>query len=240
MIKLLLTGLALLLPVAIAGETVGDTQASAIVDLFDGARGDTGSETVIRVESASGGANIKRFRVLDDGGQSSLVEFLDPLQRGTKVLATGSDLWFFTPRTRRAVKIPPLQRLLGDASYGDIARLKLAADYSPSSAPVAAENGLLRIELAARSPAATYARVVLFVRADDNVPVRAHYHVASGKHFRTVEFVGAARNGGQLVNDHWRIFAPETPTRQTQIHIEQARSKALPASLFTRRTLEEG
>lgn len=220
----------------------GNARAQHIVALFDSARGTAGaSETVVRIQSGEGGANSRRFRVLDDGKQASLVEFLDPLQRGTKVLATGGDLWFFTPRTRRAIRIPPLQRLIGEASYGDIARLKLSTDYAASGAPIATANGAaLRVDLNARSPAATYGRVRLIVRAKDMVPLRAMYFVASGKHLRTVEFIGATRSGNRITNDHWRIFAPEAPDRHTDIHVEQAQSRAIPTSTFSRRALEEG
>lgn len=64
----------------------------------------------------------RRYRVLDSGAGETIVEFLDPLERGRKILATAGELWFLSPRTHRAVRIPPAQRVFGDASYGDVAR----------------------------------------------------------------------------------------------------------------------
>lgn len=225
---------------AAPGQQPAARDPAAIVALFDSARaGKGGSETVLRLTAAGGGtASEKRFRVLDDGRESSIVEFLDPLQRGTKVLSTARDLWLFTARTRRAIKIPPLQRLFGEASYGDIARLRLASDYAIVGARSAA-GGLIETDLRATTPGATYDRVRLTVRAGDLVPVRADYFVASGKHLRTVEFVGAALSGGRLRNDRWRIYAPDMPRRVTEVVVERAIARKLPAAMFSRRALED-
>lgn len=241
MIKsLLILVIALNLPAAEAPAQPA-REPAAIVALFDSARaGKGGSETVLKLVAASGGgAGEKRFRVLDDGKGSSIVEFLDPLQRGTKILSTDQDLWLFTARTRRAIKIPPLQRLFGEASYGDIARLRLSTDYNTVGVPRGTENGLIETELRASAPGATYARVRLTVRSSDLVPVRAEYFVASGKHLRTVEFINAAIVGGRLRNDRWRIYSPATPRKVTDVVVEKAVMRSLPAAMFSRRALEE-
>jgi hypothetical protein len=239
--RLLPFALALLPLLGSAQPPASAESASAedIVHLFDSARPrSAGSETVIKLIASNG--DERRFRVLDDGEQSSLVEFLDPLQRGTRILATATDLWFYAPRTRRAIKIPPLQRLFGEASYGDIAKLRLASDYHPEIAPVEVGGGLLKLVLAASSPGATYSRVALFVNASTLTPVKADYFVASGKHFRSAEFPEAKVYRGRLQNDRWRLLNPDRSDEYTDVWVERSIPRELPGELFTRHALEQG
>jgi hypothetical protein len=44
----------------------------------------------------------------------------------------GDDFWLLLPGSQRPLRITPSQKLLGDASTGDIATMRWADDYSGS------------------------------------------------------------------------------------------------------------
>jgi len=70
-------------------------------------------------------------------GENSLVTFLSPKEKGQVLLMRGDDMWLYLPAVSRGVRITAMQRLLGNASNGDVARLRYAIDYS---ATVGSEN----------------------------------------------------------------------------------------------------
>jgi hypothetical protein len=53
-------------------------------------------------------------------------------EAGQKVLMLGDDFWLLMPGSQRPLRITPSQKLLGDASTGDIATLSWADDYGGS------------------------------------------------------------------------------------------------------------
>src|SRR5882757_6614578 len=71
-------------------------------------------------------------------GENSVVTFLSPKNKGQVLLMRGDDMWLYLPAVSRGVRITAMQRLLGNASNGDVARLRYAIDYS--AAAVAEES----------------------------------------------------------------------------------------------------
>ena len=70
-------------------------------------------------------------RTLETGGQySSLLRFELPARdAGKLMLKNGNDMWFFDPATKASVRLSPQQRLLGQASNGDVITVNFAKDY---------------------------------------------------------------------------------------------------------------
>jgi len=61
----------------------------------------------------------------------SLVEFVaPPRDAGRKMLRVSENLWVRIPASRRAIRITPQQRLLGQASNADVMGTNYAADYA--------------------------------------------------------------------------------------------------------------
>ena len=48
---------------------------------------------------------------------------------GKLMLKNGKDLWFYDPGTKSSVRISPQQRLMGEASNGDVITVSFARDY---------------------------------------------------------------------------------------------------------------
>jgi len=116
-------------------------------------------------------------------GRRSLVVFRSPSERGQKLLMLGDDFWLVLPTSQRPLRITPMQRLLGDASTGDIANLTWAEDYDGHLVGETVVNGVpcLRLDLTGRRKGVTYPRIVLSLATSDRHPVAAELYVASHK-----------------------------------------------------------
>jgi hypothetical protein len=75
----------------------------------------------------------RRYTVFTQAQRRSLVLMRSPAEAGQKVLMLGDDFWLLMPGSQRPLRITPSQKLLGDASTGDIATLSWADDYGGSA-----------------------------------------------------------------------------------------------------------
>lgn len=182
----------------------------------------------------------RRFQLLDNGQGSVLVKFLDAVDSGQQILSTDTEMWFLGSGSRRAIKIPPIQRAFGEASLGDVARLDLGRDYQiiDIAAGTGAQAQAVQVTLAARSQAATYSQVLLWLRTADLEPLRAHYILASGKHGKTAVFTRNRRIGNVWHSDERVLSDPAAGGRATQVRIESVAPRKLPAHWFTPQHME--
>ncbi|MFC4158923.1 outer membrane lipoprotein-sorting protein [Chitinimonas lacunae] len=235
--------LSLLLLALFAGFAQAMPTSQQFLTALDATAGQSGgSEKSLRLARIDNGVerDSRNFKVLDNGKGASLVEFLDPAERGQKVLSTQTEMWFLGGGSRRAIKVPPISRLFGDASLGDIARLNLAQDYQIAATAAEGEGreASWRLNLDARSEAATYSKVTIWLRQSDLEPLRAHYFLASGKHGKSAEFVRNRRVGAAWSSEEWLLAEPGENQRRTRLTIEAVRAKEVPDAWFTPRYLE--
>ena len=124
-------------------------------------------ETQINVLNADGSPNKeRRYTVFAQAGRQSLVLMQSPAEKGQKVLMLGDDFWLLMPNSQRPLRITPMQKLLGDASTGDVATMSWAEDYSgkligeePCDEGAAAKLTCLHLSLNARRKGVTYQRI---------------------------------------------------------------------------------
>jgi len=70
------------------------------------------------------------------GGQfRSLVRYVAPARdAGKLILFNGKDMWFYDPASQASIRLSPQQRLLGQASNGDVVTVNFAKDYRAETA----------------------------------------------------------------------------------------------------------
>lgn len=166
-----------------------------------------------------GRRETSKFRVYGKGSDRSVVEFTAPQTEKGKVLLMLRDaMWIYMPSASRPIRISPLQRLMGQASNGDVARTNFTVDYQPAALAEEAEAWVL--ELAAKDPAVAYSRVRLWVDKKSFEPRRADFYVVSGKlikratyHTDRVEIDDALRPGHRTVMRYTNRVARENPER---------------------------
>jgi len=130
------------------------------------------------------------------GQFSSLVRYLAPARDANKlILYNGKDLWFYDPASQASIRLSPQQRLLGQASNGDVVTVNFARDYRAGTAQ---EEEILdgerkprrciKLGLEAATPEASYQRIEMWVDAANNRPVKARFYAESGKLLKTAYY----------------------------------------------------
>lgn len=131
-----------------------------------------------------GSPETSKFRVYGKGTDRSVVEFIAPASdKGKLLLMLRDAMWIYMPTASRPIRISPLQRLMGQASNGDVARTSFTVDYVAKSAAEDVWEGrkAWRLDLAAKDNDIAYARIVLWVDRATSEPLRADFYVVSGK-----------------------------------------------------------
>ena len=137
----------------------------------------------------------RRYTVFTQSQRRSLVLMRTPAEAGQKVLMLGDDFWLLMPGSQRPLRITPSQKLLGDASTGDIATLNWADDYSGSlvgdeACPAPdAQRSCRHLSLTASRKGVTYARIELWLGKARHEPVAADLYVQSDKLAKHARFV---------------------------------------------------
>lgn len=182
-------------------------------------------------------------RARDDGGQfASIVRFLmPPRDVGKLMLRNGDDMWFFDPNTKASVRLSPQQRLLGQASNGDVVTVNLAKDYL---AKLSAEEEVVdgerrrrnsyKLALTANTPTATYANVDLWVDAENNRPIKARFFAESGRLLKTVYYRRYEQQLGKERPTETVIIDGLNPQSVTLIRYSDFSTPAIPLTWFNR------
>jgi hypothetical protein len=133
----------------------------------------------------------RRYTTFSQSGHRSLVLMQSPAERGQKVLMLSDDFWLLMPSSQRPLRITPTQKLLGDASTGDIATMRWSDDYT---AEVVGEDrcgevACIHLALTAARKGVTYQRIALWIGAARHEPLRADLYVQSEKLAKQARFV---------------------------------------------------
>lgn len=136
-------------------------------------------------------------RTQQQGGDfASLIRFVLPARdAGKLMLKNGNDMWFYDPTNKASVRLSPQQRLLGQASNGDVATVNFAKDYKPTLlGDEEIQDGERRkrlahkLNLTAVSPGVTYASIEMWVDAENNRPLKARFYAESTRLLKTAYY----------------------------------------------------
>lgn len=179
------------------------------------------------------------FDIYVKGRDRALIVFRGGKNDGRKALTVGEKMWLLVPGAENPVPITPNQRLMGGASFGDVARMRFAEDFTAAVRPGTEKVGdhVCRVlDLTARSPRAPYPKVTLWLDAEGPpLPRQLLFYLPSGKEAREVLFTRFGKFGGKTAVTEMEIhdlLGPKanTMTRLEYLDIQTAR---LDDSLFT-------
>jgi outer membrane lipoprotein-sorting protein len=188
----------LLLAVALAA---GSTQAADDVarllkdaDAYRTSADDLQVETQVTVFHRDGSTDKeRRYTVFVQAQHKSLVLMRSPAEAGQKVLMLGDDFWLLMPGSQRPLRITPSQKLLGDASTGDIATMSWSQDYAgtlvgeePCGDP---PQGCLHLSLTAARKGVSYQRIELWIGKTRHEPLNADLYLQSDKLAKQARFL---------------------------------------------------
>lgn len=118
---------------ASANETALDAQQVAqLIEKADSYRLQDDSSKVVSLVRLYQDQELDKTRlyhVYTRPNRESLVVFKSAVEAGQKMLMMGDNYWLQMPKSRRPIRITPMQKLLGEASIGDISTLTWSQDY---------------------------------------------------------------------------------------------------------------
>jgi hypothetical protein len=179
-------------------------------------------------------------------GRRSLVLMKSPSEIGQKVLMLADQFWLLMPESQRPLRITASQKLLGEASTGDIANMTWSEDYDgaikdevdcpvppPSlpDAPPAKPRRCLHLDLAQARPGVTYARVELYLEKASKLPIKADLYVGSGKRAKEAWYAPKMVEGQQRIMS-MLLLDDIQPNRRTLIRYVSMARKEAPDEFF--------
>jgi hypothetical protein len=132
------------------------------------------------------------FDIYVKGRERALIVFRGGKNDGRKALTVGTKMWLIVPGAEHAVPITQNQRLMGGASFADVASLRFAEDFEPTLRPgtETLDGRVCRvIDLAAKAPGAAYPRATLWLDAGAaRLPRKIVFSFSNGLAAREVTF----------------------------------------------------
>ena len=169
--------------------------ALEVLTAADRARGSTAVAEGIswRVEVTTSG---------DDGSNSisydlkvkasdALADAVAPARnKGEVMLFNDRNIWFFKPGLKKPVAISPRQKLMGQASNGDIASTNYARDYNATMIGTETVDGkqTWKLELKAKEKNVTYDRIRYWISQKDRLGIKAEFLTLAGEPFKRATF----------------------------------------------------
>lgn len=202
-------------------------------------------ETEVKLFKSGKLEKERRYSVYLKAGRRSLVLMQSPGEKGQKVLMLGDAFWQIMPQSQRPIRITTMQKLLGDASVGDIATMNWSEDYDGTMAgeSLVGEIPCLHLSLAARSKGVSYQRIELYLASQDARPIRADLYVASDKIAKQATFAVENVHGRPQVSS-MTIVDQIQIGRETVIRYLSRRPRSVPDEYYnpmflTRNDLKE-
>lgn len=144
----------------------------------------------------------REYHVYTRPNRESLVIFKSAVEAGQKMLMLQDNYWLQMPKSRRPIRITPMQKLLGEASVGDISTLTWSEDYQGKWVASEKVQGLAgesiatqRLQLTAKTSGASYQTIDLWLTEPEHFPLKADLYLRSGKLAKQAWFRRGERNG---------------------------------------------
>ena len=145
----------------------------------------------------------------NSGQFRSLIRYVAPPRDASKlILFAGRDMWFYDPASKASIRLSPQQRLLGQASNGDVVTINFSRDYQATQATEEdTQDGerqnkhCYKLTMSASTPDATYHHVEMWVETANARPVKARFYTESSKLLKTAYY-----------RRYQKLFGIERPT----------------------------
>ena len=175
----------------------------------------------------------------------NLVQYVEPARdAGKRVLLDGHSLWFYDPDSKVSVRISAQQRLIGQASIGDILTVNLAADYTASVIgtdtivdAAREQRQCWRLELKAGNDQANYNRIEYWVEQGTFYPIKGKFYADSGRLLKIVYYRNFALRLGAVRPTEAIIIDAVDSSLATTVSFGDFTSREIPEAWFQREFL---
>ncbi len=132
-----------------------------------------------------------QMKILKLGDDKLRVWFNAPATaKGQEMLRQGENLWVYMPNVKKAVRLASRDSFQGgDFNNADVLRANLSADFNVKfRTEPAPPQGQVVLECSAKTPDASYDKIILWLDEKTSLPTRGEYYAASGKMLRSAVF----------------------------------------------------
>ena len=181
--------------------------------------------------------NQLTVKVLND---QSLVEYLSPKrQMGRKILKQGSNMWMHIPGTRNILRITPAQRLIGQASNGDVTGTTFSNDYDVVAINQTELQGnkVFKLELAAKRVDSAYQQIVFYINAENDLPISSEFYSRTKRLLKRAEYREFKQYGEQLKIHKMLLSDPINKGNFTWMKFEHYRKHEINPVIFHKDSL---
>ncbi|WP_443088433.1 outer membrane lipoprotein-sorting protein [Vibrio sp. LaRot3] len=229
LIKTAIAFFALCLSMSANSALLTQQQVDSLIEQADSYRTDQESAqiiSIVRLYKDNKLDKTRQYNVYSRPERESLVVFKSAVEAGQKMLMLQDNFWLQMPKSRRPIRITPMQKLLGDASVGDISTLTWSQDYQGSwqaeeilSDYSDVSYATHRLELIATTKGASYQRIVLWLEKENGFPIQADLYLRSGKLAKQAQFTRGVRDNRLAVTAMTLLDAIQ-PNKKTEIEYQ--------------------
>ena len=209
---------------------------STQITLIEYNKGQVVNRSVIKVHSKAN-ANNGQYR--------SLVQFLRPQSdSGKLMLQNGNEIWFYDPSAKNSIRLSAQQRLMGQASNGDVMTSNFALDYHVK---LQAEETIkdatkkprstYHLKMTAKTKSVTYASADYWVEKGTNRPVKAKFYSSSKRLMKIVYYTKFQNQLGQMRPTQVLIIDGVDTSKVTRMQMSNYRNITIPEAWFQRNYL---
>lgn len=184
-------------------------------------------------------------RLAKVGGQfRSLVAFNAPVRdAGKLMLRQANEVWFYDPAAKSSVRISPQQRLLGQASNGDVMTANFALDYDVTLDGIETVKDAERtdrrswkLRMTAKPDAVglAYHAIDFWVEQGTYRPVTGRFYADSGRLLKLAYYRGYREELGEMRATEVVILDGVDKTKVTRMRFSDYRYRDMPEEWFQR------
>lgn len=170
--------------------------------------------------------STRQYNVYTRPNRESLVVFKSPVEAGQKMLMKEDNYWLLMPKSRRPIRITPMQKLLGEASVGDISTLTWSEDYQGEWVntehvinSLGHQVSAHQLKLTAMTKGASYQVINLWLNVENDFPIKADLYLRSGKMAKQAWFEQGLRDG-EISVVAMTLLDKIQPSKKTVIHYQ--------------------
>ena len=185
--------------------------------------------------------NTKEFNVLisPEEDRKVLIRYLSPAyERNNLVLFANNKMWVYNTKSSRPVPISFSQRLLGDASVGDVVNIEWRGNYDGD---IIVEDSIPYriVDLKATNRKAVYKRLKLFLDKKTNKPIKCELLTHSRKLLKTVYYRKFINHGDKELLSEVVITDDIKKDKVTQISFNNFKEGVINPQYFNKNYLPE-
>lgn len=170
-----------------------------------------------------------------DKERDVLLKYLTPAnERDNLILSKDNRLWVNNKKTSRPIPISNSQRLLGDASVGDVVNISLRGKYAGS---LSEDSSGIIADLKSTSADAIYSRIQIVVDRASLRPEKAAFYTAGGKLIKTAYYVRYQKFSGKSIQSDIVIQDAINSKKVTKIAFTTFKAEKIPRSWFEKENL---